>query len=76
MANTDKFLKPRLPEKRKRGEKVDTEEYLDTKRLEFSIVFNIRGDGAERKMESFIERVVVPLKEKYPYAEICIEVNG
>lgn len=56
--------------------KEEAVKYLDTKRLEFSIVFNIRGDGAERKVGKFIERVVVPLKEKYPYAEICIEVNG
>lgn len=55
---------------------MDTEEYLNTKQLELSIMFNIRGDGAERRVEKFIEKVVMPLKEKYPYAEICIEVNG
>lgn len=39
-------------------------------------MFNIRGDGAERRVEEFIENVVIPLKEKYPYAEVCIRVNG
>ena len=56
--------------------KIDTEECLDIKQLEFSVMFNIRGDGAERKVEKFIEKVVIPLKEKYPYAGICIEVNS
>lgn len=55
---------------------MDTEECLDVKQLEFSVMFNIRGDGAERRVEKFIEKVVIPLKEKYPYAEVCIEVNS
>ena len=46
------------------------------KKIEFSVMFNIRGDGAERRVEEFIEKVVIPLKEKYPYAEVCIRVNG
>lgn len=42
----------------------------------FSITFNIHGKGIERKIERFMEKVVTPLKEKCPYAEIHIEVNG
>ncbi len=42
----------------------------------FSITFNLHGEGIERKIEKFMEKVVIPLKEKYPYAEIHIEVNG
>ncbi|MBS5323768.1 MAG: hypothetical protein KHY34_08660 [Lachnospiraceae bacterium] len=54
----------------------DMQEYSDMEHMEFSVTFNIRGDGVERRLEKFIEKVVKPLKEKYPYAEICIEVNG
>ncbi len=68
--------KYKIPVPEKECEGMNVEENFDIEQMEFSIKFNIRGDGAERKMERFIERVVVPLKEKYPYAEICIEVNG
>lgn len=27
------------------------------------------------QLEQFIEKRIIPLKEKYPYAEICIEVE-
>lgn len=54
----------------------DTQECSNMEYLEFSVTFNIRGDGVERRLGNFIEKVVKPLKEKYPYAEICIEVNG
>lgn len=44
----------------------DTQEYSDVENLGFSVTFNIRGDGAERRLGNFIEKVVKPLKEKYP----------
>ncbi len=43
---------------------------------ELSITFNMHGERIERKGGDFIEKVVIPLTEKYPYAKIHIEVNS
>lgn len=45
------------------------------KQTDLSITFRIHGEDAVRKVERFIEKVVMPLKEKYSYVEINIEVN-
>ena len=28
------------------------------------------------KLDEFIEKRIIPMREKYPYAEICIEVEN
>lgn len=46
-----------------------------TKQPDLSITFRIHGEKAVRNVEGFIEKVAIPLKEKYSYVEIHIEVN-
>lgn len=53
-----------------------TKSLTNIRQSKLSITFYIHGEGIERKIERFMEEVVIPLKEKYPYAEIYIEVNG
>lgn len=57
------FLKNLLPppEKSVGGEKT-------------KIVFKLSGSDAISQLDEFIEKRVLPLKEKYPYTEISIEV--
>lgn len=59
----------------RKHEVKNTQEYSDEEHLEFTVIFGIRGDGAEKRVRRLIANIVRPLKEEYPYAEICIEVN-
>ena len=52
-----------------------TKSLTNIRQSKLSITFYIHGEGIERKIERFMEEVVIPLKEKYPYAEIYIEVR-
>lgn len=39
------------------------------------IVYRLHGSESLGKLIAFIESRVLPIREKYPYAEIRIEVN-
>lgn len=40
------------------------------------ITYKLHGNEAIRRIEDFIALRVEPIKEKYPYAKIRIEVRG
>lgn len=49
---------------------------MENKReYQLQIVFRLHGVDKVEKLNEFIEKRIVPLQKKYPYAEVSIEVS-
>lgn len=46
------------------------------KNPELEIVLQLRGEGIIERMNEFIEKRIMEIYDKYPYAKIRIEVLG